>query len=224
MVIRQSITTSHLISLKHNVRSNEAKWPHKSGWIKSHFWLSQPNQACDTIFSIRIWCSTTFSLTVWRNSAKWRFRQFFYPLFCGHLASFFRTSCFKKYQCQNVWLTFHWKMSWRRVTSKRWNTWASTTWHTYSKRRRNPKTRKRTFGYSIPHNCWPKGNGDPFWEHIHCTWSSDDIGQVWYVSTQNSSGFRLAWNASTLPNPCWRLDFLKLFGVQRQIQWYLLQR
>ena len=80
--------------LKHNVRSNEAKWPHKSGWIKSHFWLSQPNQACDTIFSIRIWCSTTFSLTVWRNSAKWRFRQFFYPLFCGHLASFFRTSCF----------------------------------------------------------------------------------------------------------------------------------
>ena len=83
------------ILLKYNVRSNEAKWPHKSGWIKSHFWLSQPNQACNTIFSIRIWCSTTFSLTVWRNSAKWRFRQFFYPLFCGHLASFFRTSCFK---------------------------------------------------------------------------------------------------------------------------------
>ena len=82
--------------LKYNVRSNEAKWPQKSGWIKSHFWLSQPNQACDTIFSIRIWCSTTFSLTVWRNSAKWRFRQFFYPLFCGHLASFFRTSCFRK--------------------------------------------------------------------------------------------------------------------------------
>ena len=82
--------------LKYNVRSNEAKWPQKSGWIKSHFWLSQPNQACDTIFSIRIWCSTTFSLTVWRNSAKWRFRQFFYPLFCGHLASFFRTLCFSQ--------------------------------------------------------------------------------------------------------------------------------
>ena len=92
---RAKATFDETFRLKYNVRSNEAKWPQKSGWIKSHFWLSQPNQACDTIFSIRIWCSTTFSLTVWRNSAKWRFRQFFYPLFCGHLASFFRTSCFR---------------------------------------------------------------------------------------------------------------------------------
>ena len=62
----------------------------------------------------------------------------------------------------NVRLTFRWKMSWRHVTNTRWNTWASTTWHTYNKRRHNPKTRKRTFGYSSPHNCWPKDNGDPF--------------------------------------------------------------
>ena len=159
-------------------------------------------------------------ITDWRRTSHWRRTEKWHGIWKKRNTW---TNVIKKYR-QNVWLTFHWKMSWRRVTSKRWNTWASTTWHTYSKRRRNPKTRKRTFGYSIPHNCWPKGNGDPFWEHIHCTWSSDDIGQVWYVSTQNSSGFRLAWNASTLPNPCWRLDFLKLFGVQRQIQWYLLQR
>ena len=60
---------------------------------------------------MRIW---TFSWTVWRNSAKWRFWQFF----CGYLASFFRTSCFTLRKREGhrveIWIVV-WAIGWEEI-------------------------------------------------------------------------------------------------------------
>ena len=54
--------------------------------------------SCDTIFLIRIWCSTTFCFEIWRNSAKWRFWLFWWLL----LAAWFEWSLWYQFSTQNL--------------------------------------------------------------------------------------------------------------------------
>ena len=45
-----------------------------------YFWRGHSNEACDTIFSLKIWPPATFVNALWLNSFNWRFGDFWWLL------------------------------------------------------------------------------------------------------------------------------------------------